>query len=114
MIRETPDSLSGEGFVSAAGEDIPNYGEITLPLVTRERSLKSIKFQAAGVVKPLLSADKLNAAGNVVIFDGAESCIINKATWEVTALRPEEGNYMLDVWIPPATLGSQLGFPGHP
>ena len=41
----------------------PNYGEIVLPIITREKNLKSIAFQAAGVKKPLLSADKLNEAG---------------------------------------------------
>ena len=113
-IRETAESLKGEGFVSATGEDIPNFGEIILPVITRERQLKSITFQAAGVAKPLLSAEKLNKSGQLVIFDGDQSCIINKSTYEVMALRREEGNFMLDVWIPPAHVAEQMGFPGHP
>ena len=113
-IRETAESLKGEGFVSATGEDIPNFGEIALPVITREKQLKSITFQAAGVAKPLLSAEKLNEAGQIVIFDGDQSCIINKSTYEVMALRREEGNFMLDVWIPPAHMAEKMGFPGHP
>lgn len=113
-IKETADSLKGEGFVSATGEAIPNYGELVLPIITRERHLKSITFQAAGVAKPLLSAEKLNEAGQVVIFDGDNSCIVNRYTGEVMALRREEGNFMLDVWIPPASLSEELGFHGQP
>ena len=113
-IRETTESLKGEGFVSATGEDIPNFGEVILPVITRERQLKSITFQAAGVAKPLLSAEKLNKSGQLVIFDGDQSCIVNKSTYEVMALRREEGNFMLDVWIPPAHVAEQMGFPGHP
>ena len=100
--------------MSATGEAIPNYGELVLPIITRERHLKSITFQAAGVAKPLLSAEKLNEAGQVVIFDGDNSCIANRYTGEVMALRREEGNFMLDVWIPPASLSEELGFHGQP
>ena len=109
-IAETADSINGEGFVSASGEEIPNFGQVVLPIVTRERSLKTITFQAAGVAKPLLSAERLNQSGQLVIFDGDQSCIINKQTHEVMALRREEGNFMLDVWIPPASMAEKMGF----
>ena len=45
-----------------------------------------------------------------VVFDGDESCIINRNTYELTALRREEGNFMLDVWVPPAALAARMGF----
>ena len=113
-IKETPDSLAGNGFVSASGEDIPNYGEVVIPLITREHGIRAVKFQAAGVAKPLLSAEKLNQSGHFVVIDGDESCIINKSSYEVTALRREEGNFMLDVWVPPASVSRKLGFPRQP
>ena len=114
QIKETDASLKGEGYVSATGEEIPNYGELHLPVITRERALKKIVFQAAGVAKPLLSAEQLNLAGNVVIFDGDESCIVNKGTFEVSALRREEGNFMLDVWVPPPGWAELSGFGRRP
>ena len=40
-IRETPDSLRGDCFISASGEEIPKYGEVTLPLITREHGARS-------------------------------------------------------------------------
>ena len=113
-IKETPDSLRGGCFVSASGEEIPNFGEVTLPLVTREHGIKAVKFQAAGVAKPLLSAERLNQAGHYVIFDGDDSCIVNKNTYDVTALRREDGNFMLDVWIPPVAVSRKVGFVGQP
>ena len=113
-IQETADSLKGECFISASGEDIPNYGEVTIPMVTREHGIKAVRFQAAGVAMPLLSAEKLNQAGNYVVLDGDESCIINKKTHEVTALRREGGNFMLDVWVPPVSVSKKMGFPRQP
>ena len=113
-IKETAESLRGDCFVSPSGEDIPNFGEVSIPLVTREHSLKAVKFQAAGVAKPLLSAEKMNQAGHIVILDGDGSCIVNKTTHEVTALRREEGNFMLDVWVPPAAVSRRMGFPWQP
>ena len=113
-IKETAESLRGDCFISASGEDIPNYGEVNVPLITRELGIKAVKFQAVGVAKPLLSAEKMNQAGHVVVLDGDNSCIINKTTHEVTALRREEGNFMLDVWVPPSTISKRMGFPGQP
>ena len=62
----------------------------------------------------LLSAEKLNQSGTLVVFDGDQSCLINKRTYQVTALRREEGNFMLDVWIPPAAVSRQMGFARQP
>ena len=76
--------------------------------------MKGIKFQAAGVAKPLLSAEKLNQSGQLVIFDGDQSAIINKKSHEVTALRREEGNFMLDVWVPPLSVARKMVFRGNP
>ena len=41
----------------------------------------------------------------MVVFDSDGSYILNKTTGELNWLREDNGNYMLDVWIP---LHSQL------
>ena len=87
---------------------------MALPIITRERSLKGLVFQAVGVAKPLLSVEKLNKAGKLVVFDGDQSCIIDKASGEINMLRREEGNFMLDAWIPPLAISQQMGFVGQP
>ena len=88
----------------------PNYGELKVPAVTRERTLRGITFQAAGVSKGLLSVEKMNECGHIVVFDGDASFIANKKTGEVNQLRRQDGNFMLDLWIPPPEVAQALGF----
>ena len=55
-------------------------------------------------------------SGHRVVFDDEGSYIMNKATGEVNILREEEGNFMLDVWVPPpeaAKKGMPLITPCH-
>ena len=59
-------------------------------------------IQAAPVAKPLGSVKKMCQAGHVIVFDDEGSYIYNKQTQEINWLREESGNYMLDVWLPPA------------
>jgi len=65
---------------------------------------------AATVAKPLMSVRQLCGTGHVVVFDEDGSYIMNKATGELNVLREENGNYMLDCWIPP----NSTGFQGQP
>ena len=49
--------------------------------------------------------------GHVVVFDNDLSYIVNKETGESNVLREDNGNYMLDLWVPP---NPEEGFGGHP
>ena len=63
------------------------------------------------VATPLASVKRICAAGHMVVFDEQGSFIYNKLTGELNALREEQGNYMLDVYVPPGcdtTFGRQL------
>ena len=60
-----------------------------------------MKVQAAPVTKPLASVLRIVQAGHIVVFDDQGSYIMNKKTGELNMLREENGNYMLDLWIPP-------------
>ena len=71
-------------------------------------------FQAAGVAKPLGSVKRMIITGHVVVFDSEGSYIMNKTTREVNALREEDGNFMLDLWIPPPEVAKSMGFVGLP
>ena len=73
-----------------------------------------MKFQAAGVAKPLGSVKKMIMAHHRVVFDETGSYIENKVTGEVNMLREEEGNFMLDVWVPPPEVAAAAGFPRQP
>ena len=57
------------------------------------------------MAKPLGSVKRICSTGHIVIFDDDGSYIINKSTGESNALREDDGNYMLDVWVPPEGSG---------
>ena len=100
-IHATERSRAGVCYASATGQPIPNMGEQQLPMVTEEGSLRMMAFQAAPVAKALGSVAKICQAGHAVIFDSEGSYIVNKSTGEINWLREDNGNYILDVWIPP-------------
>ena len=75
--------------------------------------MKGITFQAAGVQKGLLSAEKMNECGHVVVLDGDNSFIIHKTTGDINRLRRDEGNFMMDVWAPPPDVALAAGFRGQ-
>ena len=103
-VMESMESRRGDNFASATGEPIPNLGTMNLPMMLREMSLRSMKLCAAPVTRPLASVKKICRAGHMVIFDDEGSYIYNKATGEVNMLREDDGNYMLDVWVPPSNM----------
>ena len=43
----------------------------------------------------------MNEKGHAVVFDGDMSFVVSKAIGEVNHLRRQDGNFMLDLWIPP-------------
>ena len=100
-ISPTDKSRAGVCYASATGEPIPNLGEQKLPLATVEGFLRAMTFQVAPVAKPLGSVQRICAAGHMVVFDSEGSYIVNTQAGELNWLRNYNGNFMLDVWIPP-------------
>ena len=110
-VTETEGSRAGEEFTAASGDSIPNLGAMQIPIVTRERTQRTLNITAAPVTKGLLAVKQLNQTGHCVVFDEGHSFILNKATGEMNLLREENGNFMLDLWVPP---NSSSGFQGQP
>ena len=100
-VHESVESRRCENFLSATGEPIPNLGDLQLPLYMREGTVRGMVMKASLVTKPSGSVHKICQAGHTVVFDDEGSFIMNKNTGEVIWLREEDGNYMLDAWIPP-------------
>ena len=71
----------------------PHFPESVRRNVPRS-SLHPQSGRAAVVVVVVVVSD-------VVVFDAAGSYIMNKESGEVNMLREEDGNYMLDIWVPP-------------
>jgi len=102
-IKDTQMSIAGVCYASATGQPIPNLGEQRLPLMTNEGTMRGMKFQAAPVARPLGSVKRMCEAGHQVIFDADGSYVRNKRTSEINWMREENGNYIMDLWVMPAT-----------
>lgn len=84
-----------------------NDGEQRLPMMLPSGDLVEIPFQQTSVTKPLAALTKMCEAGQAVLFLPEEfgSSIVIKmhsGEYETEETRQEDGNCMLDVWIPPA------------
>ena len=109
-VRETVASMNGEQYASATGDPIPNMGEISALMLTREETMRAMNFTAAPLAKPLAAVKKMCAAGHTVVFDDEGSYVYNKYTGEVNAMCEELGNYIMDVWVPPPGWQPNQGF----
>ena len=102
-------------YATATGEPILNLGEQQLPMFTPSGRPCAMTFQACEVSKPLASVRRMVQAGSALVFapdDWGGSFMINTKTLEEEPLREVDGNYILDVWVPPASLAPD--FAGQP
>ena len=80
--------------------------------------IRSMTFQKCDVTKPLASVKRILEKGHAVVFSPAEwggSYIYNLQTHEMEELVEEDGNYYLEVWIPPPEMMKDYeGFGGLP
>ena len=100
-VKESRASKMGVKYASATGEEIPNLGEIMLPMYTPGGGKNKMCMQVAEVSRPLASVKRICEAGHTVVFDEEGSYMYNKKTHEINFFREDGGNYMFDVWIPP-------------
>ena len=100
--RESHGSKIGVKYESACGTTIPNEGEKEVVGMTDSGWVVSLVTQICDVHRPLLSVSKLNKMGKSVVFDGADSRIIDKETGAVESLAYNEAtsSFELDVWRP--------------
>ena len=106
-------------YQTASGEIMVNEGEQRLPVITEYGDeIKSMTFQKCDVTKPLASVKKILEKGHAVVFAPSKrggSYIMNLESQEVEDLVEEDGNYYLEVWIPPPEMMKEFeGFAGHP
>ena len=102
-------------YQTASGEPLVNEGEQTIPMVTPSGKLRMMTFQSCDITKPLASVKRMCDAGQVVVFAPEAlggSYILDMETGEKEALREEDGNYVMDVWVPPPE--AVPGFGGLP
>ena len=77
--------------------------------------MKGMRFQATtSVKKPLASVKRIIEEGHAAVFAPPEyggPFILHMSTFAESQLREDDGNFVLDAWIPPP---SAVGFPRHP
>ena len=94
-------------YANCNGGQMQNEGEQRLPMMLPSGEWVEMPFQQTSVTKPLAAVTKMCEAGQAVLFlpeQFGSSVVINMLSgeYETEELRAEDGNYMLDVWIPPA------------
>ena len=67
--------------------------------MTEEGSEKKMILQICDVNHGLLSVDKMNAAGNKVVFDPDGSYVENKTTGDRTWLKKRNGMFVMKLWV---------------
>ena len=66
-------------------------------------------FCAAELTEQLVSVRRICANDHTVVFDETSSYIYSKSTGEYHEMREDGGNYVLDVWVPPARNATTFG-----
>ena len=92
-------SRRGVQYEVANGVRIPNLGENKLCGISGEVCKRNITAQVCEVNKALLSVQKVEAAGNKVVFDNEGAYSEDKVTVETLWMIEEGGMYMLRMWV---------------
>ena len=91
-------------YGTASGEPLKNLGEVRLPMVTLSRRLKGMTFQSCDATKSLASVANMLDARQAVIFAPEEyggSCVVDLETGDEEPLIRQDGNFIMQVWVPP-------------
>ena len=89
-VQETRSSKSGLVYASAAGEEIPNLGDVILPMMTKENTKRSMNMQVAEVSRLLACVKRICEARHVLVFDEDGSFASDKMTGEINQLRADQ------------------------
>ena len=85
-------------YVAANGARIKDQGEKPVEFKTTEGYDRKVKFRVANVMKPLISVNRINEAGDDVVFKGPQPHIKCK-DGRIINLRKERGVFVLDMWV---------------
>ena len=100
-MQDSPGSLANVWYVGAGGERIKNKGQRQILVLAKEKHLRWLTVQVAKVKKMLGSVSKNIDHGQVVVYDKAESYIMDKASGEKVHLDRLKGVFKYDGWVVP-------------
>ena len=127
-LKSTPQSQAGQFFRAANGQKIHNHGEKVVSMMTREGSMRDMRFTVCDVSKALGSVSQMCKVGHRVVFnppwDPDGSYIQHIETGECMWLEEKDGLYMLNTKIAPSSRQTRcdnsgqnnkgFGWPAHP
>ena len=106
-------ALAGVRYEIANENEIPNFGEKLMPVVTREDSWRGFQVEVADIARALQSVRSLVKTSHKVVFcigaDGIEHYIENTAAGEVNWVQDGGLNYFTTYFIAPK---ESAGFTG--
>ena len=92
---------SGDAFLIAAGDPIPQLGEKNVVVCIERGEVKSIKAHCSTVAQPLLSVKGMTEAGQFVGFCQDCGFVLDLAIGKLDWFREGNGDCMLDAWLVP-------------
>ena len=104
VVQPSPGSKRGAVFGTAGSDELPNLGMWNLPAISAEGEKTMLKTQVAEVSLPLSSVGETCDEGNLVIFSAKGGLVCNVTTGDVKRFGREQGMYILEQWVPPASV----------
>ena len=94
-VTESAMQRAGGRYRAANGARIPNLGQQMVPFQTMEGHDCSLRFQVAGVERPLISVSQLGKTGHRVEFGADSGFIVHLKTGRRIRLPRVGGVYLL-------------------
>ena len=114
-LESSPMSRAGGRFRAANGTRIPDLGQQVAAFTTAEGHSCSLRFQIAGVERPLVSVSQLAKTGHTVEFSKDQAAVTHRASGRKLKLPRVGGVYVLRMRVrdgPPSSEGSVFSRPG--
>ena len=106
-VEESPMQRAGGRYRAANGSRLPNLGQQVAAFRTTEGLARSLRFQIAGVERPLISVAQLARTGHRVEFGADDGHIVHVPTGQRLKLERDGGVYLLRMMVrEPGTGGS--------
>ena len=103
---------AGGRYRAANGSWLPNVGQHSVPVRTSEGLSRSLRFQSAGVERPLISVVQLAKTGHRVEFGAGEGHIVHVPSGQRLRLQRSGGVYLLRMLVKDAQGSGASAAPG--
>ena len=99
QVEESPMQRAGGRYRAANGSRLLNLGQQVAPFRTTEGLSRSLRFQIAGVERPLISVAQLAKTGHRVEFGADEGHIVHVPSGRRLRLQRTGGVYLLRMLV---------------